>query len=54
MITQERLADWQQEKGWLSDTCLDGQETFHALLTQLGVHYERDSNSEKEYQVDRK
>jgi len=42
------LANWRQEKGWLRDTCLDGQDTFKVLLAQLGVPYETDSNSEKD------
>lgn len=31
------LANWKQEKGWLTDTCLDGQDTFKALLETLGI-----------------
>lgn len=31
------LNNWRQEKGWLLDTCLDGQDTFKVLLDQLGV-----------------
>jgi DNA-binding Xre family transcriptional regulator len=31
------LANWHQEKGWLIDTCLDGQDTFRALMDALGV-----------------
>lgn len=34
------LANWRREKGWLTDTCLDGQDTFRELLDQLGVPYE--------------
>ena len=26
------LAEWNNEKGWLTDTCLDGQDTFRRLL----------------------
>ncbi|MBO4547907.1 MAG: Fic family protein [Abditibacteriota bacterium] len=26
------LAKWPREKGWLTDTCLDGQDTFRRLL----------------------
>ncbi len=26
------LAEWDNEKGWLTDTCLDGQDTFRRLL----------------------
>lgn len=35
------LANWRQEKGWLTDTCLDGQDMFKELLDQLGVPYEK-------------
>ena len=28
---------WKKERGWLTDTCLDGQDTFKALLETLGV-----------------
>ncbi len=31
------LANWRTEKGWLEDTCLDGQDTFKRLLALLGV-----------------
>ena len=33
------LAEWDKEKGWLTDTCLDGQDTFKRLLDRLGVEY---------------
>ena len=26
------LSEWETEKGWLTDTCLDGQDTFKRLL----------------------
>ena len=26
------LSEWENEKGWLTDTCLDGQDTFKRLL----------------------
>ena len=26
------LSEWDNEKGWLTDTCLDGQDTFKRLL----------------------
>lgn len=35
------LANWRQEKGWLIDTCLDGQDTFKALLDALGIPYDQ-------------
>lgn len=31
------IADWHRENGWLIDTCLDGQDTFRALMDALGV-----------------
>ncbi len=31
------LANWQQEKGFLIDTCLDGQDTFKRILNVLDV-----------------
>lgn len=31
------LKNWQDEKGWLIDTCLDGQDTFKAILRMLDI-----------------
>ena len=31
------LANWKTEKGWLTDTCLDGQDTFVKLLDMLEI-----------------
>ena len=31
------LANWRQERGWLIDTCLDGQDSFRAILRMLDV-----------------
>ena len=31
------LTNWEQEKGWLIDTCLDGQDTFKAILRMLDI-----------------
>ena len=31
------LANWHEEKGWLTDTCLDGQDTFIKLLDLLDI-----------------
>ena len=31
------LAQWENEKGYLTDTCLDGQDTFRHLLTVFGM-----------------
>lgn len=34
------LSEWKDEKGWLTDTCLDGQDTFIRLLDILGIPHE--------------
>lgn len=31
------LMNWRQEKGWLIDTCLDGQDTFKTILRMLEI-----------------
>ena len=31
------LAEWNQEKGYLTDTCLDGQDTFKRLMKQFEI-----------------
>ncbi len=31
------LSEWRNEKGWLIDTCLDGQDTFVRLLKMLEI-----------------
>ena len=33
------LTEWKNEKGWLIDTCLDGQDTFKSLLDLLDIKY---------------
>ena len=33
------LSKWPDEKGWLTDTCLDGQDTFKRLLDSLDIPY---------------
>ncbi|MBQ9885664.1 MAG: Fic family protein [Lachnospiraceae bacterium] len=37
MFYYRGLAEWDNEKGWLTDTCLDGQDTFKLLLAALGI-----------------
>lgn len=32
------LANWNKEKGWLRDTCLDGQDTFKSILDMFDIH----------------
>lgn len=34
------LSEWKTEKGWLTDTCLDGQDTFVRLLNALDIPYQ--------------
>ena len=34
------LSKWQSEKGWLIDTCLDGQDTFIRLLDMFDIPHE--------------
>ena len=34
------LSEWRNEKGWLTDTCLDGQDTFIRLLDMLEIPHE--------------
>lgn len=34
------LSEWRNEKGWLIDTCLDGQDTFFRLLDMLDIPHE--------------
>lgn len=33
------LSEWRTEKGWLVDTCLDGQDTFVRLLDMLEISH---------------
>ena len=39
MFYYRGLAEWKNEKGWLVDTCLDGQDTFKRLLDVLEIEY---------------
>ena len=34
------LSAWRTEKGWLTDICLDGQDTFIALLDMLDIPHQ--------------
>ena len=34
------LSEWRNEKGWLTDTCLDGQDTFNRLLDMLDIPHD--------------
>ncbi|MBQ7727443.1 MAG: Fic family protein [Clostridia bacterium] len=31
------LSNWKQERGWLIDTCLDGQDTFRSILQMFDI-----------------
>lgn len=35
------LSEWRNEMGWLTDTCLDGQDVFIRLLDMLDIPHER-------------
>lgn len=35
------LAEWEQEPGYLIDTCLDGQDTFKKLLDMFDIEYDK-------------
>ncbi len=37
MFYYRGLSEWKKEKGWLTDTCLDGQDTFLRLLDLLEI-----------------
>ena len=34
------LSEWRNEKGWLTDTCLDGQDTFIRLMDSLDIPHQ--------------
>ena len=34
------LSEWKNEKGWLTDTCLDGQDAFIRLMDMLDIPYQ--------------
>lgn len=38
MFYYRGLSEWETEKGYLTDTCLDGQDTFHRLLAMFDIH----------------
>ena len=37
MFYYRGLSEWDHEKGWLRDTCLDGQDTFKKLLAMFEI-----------------
>ena len=42
MFYYRGLAEWDNEKGWLTDTCLDGQDTFKKLLAIFEIETKRE------------
>ena len=39
MFYYRGLKNWDKERGWLIDTCLDGQDTVKAYLDYFGINY---------------
>ena len=39
MFYYRGLKNWDSERGWLIDTCLDGQDTVKAYLDYFGIQY---------------
>lgn len=39
MFYYRGLSEWRNERGWLTDTCLNGQDTFIRLLNILDIPY---------------
>jgi Fic family protein len=39
MFYYRGLKNWNQQRGWLLDTCLDGQDTVKAYLDYFGIVY---------------
>ncbi len=37
MFYYRGLSEWEREKGYLTDTCLDGQDTFQKLIESFGI-----------------
>ena len=40
MFYYRGLSEWKTEKGWLTDTCMDGQDSFIHLLDMLEIPHE--------------
>lgn len=40
MFYYRGLKEWNKEQGFLVDTCLDGQDTYKALLNYFGIKFE--------------
>lgn len=41
MFYYRGLKKWSQERGWLIDTCLDGQDTVKKYLDYFGIQYKK-------------
>ncbi len=39
MFYYRGLSEWENEKGYLTDTCLNGQDTFKALMKEFDIPY---------------
>lgn len=40
MFYYRGLKEWDNERGFLTDTCLDGQDTYRAMLKYFGIEFE--------------
>ena len=38
MFYYRGLSEWEQEPGYLTDTCLDGQDTFRKMMAMFEIH----------------
>ena len=41
MFYYRGLKEWKSERGFLIETCLDGQDTYKALLNYFGIEYKQ-------------
>ena len=40
MFYYRGLSEWEREKGYLTDTCLDGQDTFKTMMAMFDIPVE--------------
>ena len=40
MFYYRGLSKWEREKGYLTDTCLDGQDTFKKMMAMFDISVE--------------
>ena len=40
MFYYRGLSEWEREKGYLTDTCLDGQDTFKKMMAMFDIPVE--------------